>query len=184
MNTGKEEMQSEVHRLDARFGKSQVVAAARRLHHDECGIAGLFGLMVRAESPRVAYNAAWILSHLSGEDKKLYLHSRYGELVRLVTSATLCFRRGLVLSILVDLPTGDEPDGLLLDYCLAHIADAKESSSARACMIRLAARMCRPYPELCSELALCLDMLPPGMPPSIACAKKNVLKMLLGSFGG
>ena len=151
--------------LDIRLSKAQVMAIANNLHHDECGIEAMFTAMKQADNPRVAYNAAWVLSHLSKEDKKIYLLPHYGAL------------RGLILTILADLPT-NEPNGNLLDFCLTHLTAPKESDSSRSAMIKLAASMCKPYPELCKELALCLDMMPQDSSPSIAAAKRNALKMI------
>ena len=83
-----------------------------------------------------------------------------------------------LLAILTDMPM-DEPDGKLLDFCLTHLAAPKESDGSRSAMIKLAARMCKPYPDLCKELTLCLDMMPPqDSSPSIAAAKRNALKMI------
>ena len=163
--------------LDIRLSKAQVMAIVGNLHHDECGIEAMFTTMKRADNPRVAYNAAWVLSHLSKEDKRIYLLPHYGELVDIATSVELCFRRGLVLAILADLPV-DEPNGKLLDFCLMRMNDAKESDGSRSAMIKLAARMCRPYLELRKELTLCLDMMPQDSSPSIAAAKRNALKMI------
>ena len=163
-----------MHPLDIRLSKAQVIAIANNLHHDECCIEAMFIAMKQADNPRVAYNAAWVLSHLSKEDKKIYLFPYYGELVDMATSAELCFRRGLILTILADLPA-NEPNGDLLDFCLIHMIDPKESDGSRSAMIKLAARMCKPYPELCKELALCLDMIPQDSSPSMAAAKKECL---------
>ena len=163
--------------LNIRLSKAQIMAIAGNLHHDECGIETMFTLMKQASNPRVAYNAAWVLSHLSKEDKRIYLFPYYGELVGMATSAGLSIRRGLILTILADLPT-NEPNGKLLDFCLIHMIDPKESDGSRSAMIKLAARMCKPYPELCKELALCLDMMPQASSPSVAAAKRNALKMI------
>ena len=163
--------------LDSRLSKSQVMALAGNLRHDECGIEAMFTQMKQAANPQVANNAAWVLSHLSKEDKGIYLLPHYGELVDMATSTKLYIRRGLVLSILSDLPINGL-NGKLLDYCLMHLADYKESNSSRSMMIKLAARMCKPYPELCQELMLCLDMIPQDISPSIAAAKRNALKMI------
>ena len=171
-----------MHPLDIRLSKAQVMAMAGNLHHDERGIEAMFTTMKQAGNPRVAYNAAWVLSHLSREDKRIYLLPHYGELVDMATSAELCFRRGLMLAILADLPA-NEPNGELLDYCLTHLADSKESDSSRAAIIKLAARICKPYPELCEELALCLDMMPQDSSPSIAAAKRNALKLIQNKYG-
>ena len=163
--------------LDIRLSKARVMAIAHNLHHDECGIEAMFTAMKQADNPRVAYNAAWVLSHLSKEDKRIYLFPYYGELVGMVTSAELCFRRGLILTILADLPA-NEPNGNLLDFCFIHMTDPKESDGSRSAMIKLAARMCKSYPELCKELTFCLDMMPQDSSPSIAAAKRNALKLI------
>ena len=163
--------------LDIRLSKAKVVAIADNLHHDECEIKAMFAQMKQADKPRVAYNAAWVLSHLSKEDKRIYLLPHYGELVDMAISAEPCFRRGLMLAILTDFSM-DEPNGKLLDFCLTFMNDTKESDSSRSAMIKLAAKMCKPYPELCKELALCLDMMPQDSSPSIAAAKRNALKMI------
>ena len=153
------------------------MAITGNLHYDECGIETMFTAMKQADNPRVAYNAAWVLSHLSKEDKRIYLLPHYEELVDMATSAELCFRRGLILTILTDLPT-NEPNGKLLDFCLTRMDDTKESDGSRSAMIKLAARMCKPYPDLCKELTLCLDMMPQDSSLSIAAAKRNALKMI------
>ena len=80
--------------LDVRLSKSQIMAIAGNLHHDECGIEAMFTLMKQADNPRVAYNAAWVLSHLSTEDKRIYLFPYYGELVDMAISAGISIRRG------------------------------------------------------------------------------------------
>ena len=86
--------------LDIRLSKAQVIAIAGNLHHDECGIEAVFTTMKQADNPREAYNAAWVLSHLSKEDKKIYLLPHYEELVDMAISTELSFRRGLILAIL------------------------------------------------------------------------------------
>ena len=72
--------------LDIRLSKAQVMAIAHNLHHDECGIEAMFTAMKQADNPRVAYNAAWVLSHLSKEDKRIYPAlrgiGRYGNICR------------------------------------------------------------------------------------------------------
>ena len=49
--------------LDVRLSKSQIMAIAGNLHHDECGIEAMFTLMKQADNPRVAYNATgnWLI---------------------------------------------------------------------------------------------------------------------------
>ena len=168
--------------LNIRLSKVQVMAIANNLHHDECGIEAMFTTMKQAENPRVAYNAAWVLSHLSKEDKRIYLLPHYGELVDMATSAEPRISRWLILAILAGFSM-DEPNEKLLNFCLFHLTDPKESDGSRSAMIKLAARICKPYPELCKELALCLDIMPQDSSPSIAAAKRNVLKMIQKEYG-
>lgn len=163
--------------FDSRLSKSQVMATARSLNRDGRGIANILSLIKRQESPRVTHNAAWVLYHLNKEDKRAYLLPQYSELVDIATSAAPCFRRGLALAILTDIPT-DEPDGKLLDFCLKHLTDPGESNSSRAAMINLAARMCRPYGDLRRELAIRLEMIPCDAPRSLLAARKNALKTI------
>lgn len=120
----------------------------------------------------------------SKEDKALYLLPQYTELVRIATSSDLCVNRALVLSILFELPASHEPDSDLLDFCLTHLSDMKESDSSRSVMIKLAARMCKSYPDLCKELMLYLSLLPQGVSPGIAAAKRNALKMISSAAVG
>ena len=163
--------------LDIRLSKVRVMAIASNLHHDGCGIEAMFTTMKQEDNTRVAYNAAWVLSHLSKEDKKMYLLPYYGELVDMATSAEPRISRWLILAILAGFSM-DEPNGKLLDFCLIHLTDPKESDGSRSAMIKLAARMCKPYLELCKELTLCLDMIPQDSSPSIAAAKRNALKLI------
>ena len=90
----------------------------------------------------------------------------------------LHIRRGLVLSILIDLSTKQNFRTDLFDFCLAHAVDKKESDSSRSMMIKLAAKMCRFVPELVNELAACLDMLEYEMTPSIVAARRNAMKVV------
>ena len=64
--------------LNLRLSKAQIMAIAENLHHDECGIEAMFTAMKQADNPRVAYNVAWVLSHLSKEDKMIYLFRTTG----------------------------------------------------------------------------------------------------------
>lgn len=165
--------------LQSKLSKWQVMALSHELHHDEDGIRKVCRLMLHAEEARSASNAAWILSHLSGEDKRLYLSPFYDEIADRAIASNLKIRRGLVLSILCDLVTDRNLRPDLFDFCLVHAVDKKEADSGRSMMINLAAKMCQLVPELANELKVCLDMLEYEMTPSIAAAKRNALKVVV-----
>ena len=79
------------------MSKAEVLIWVQNLHHDEAGISELCDLLLRADDTRTCTNVAWIFSHLSLEDKTLYLSSRYEELVRLALSPEVPVRLGLVM---------------------------------------------------------------------------------------
>ena len=134
--------------------------------------------MLCTEDAQSAYNAAWVLYHLSAEDKRLYVSPFYDKIADWAMKPCLHIRRGLVLSILIDLSTKQNFRTDLFDFCLAHAVDKKESDSSRSMMIKLAAKMCRFVPELVNELAACLDMLEYEMTPSIVAARRNAMKVV------
>lgn len=164
--------------LQDRLSKWQIMALSRELHHDEAGIGKMCDLMLYAEDAQSAYNAAWILYYLSAEDKRLYVSPFYDKIADWAMKPCLHIRRGLVLSILIDLSTKQNFRTDLFDFCLAHAVDKKESDSSRSMMIKLAAKMCRFVPELANELAACLDMLEYEMTLSIVAARRNAMKVV------
>lgn len=164
--------------LQGKVSKWQVMVLSRELHHDESGIRKVCHLMLSAEDARLASNAAWILYYLPSEEKRLFLSPFYDKIATLGMSSDLKIRRGLVLSILLDLVTDENFRTDLFDFCLAHVVDKKEADSSRSMMINLAAKMCRLVPELANELKVCLYMLECEMKPSISAARRNALKVV------
>ena len=159
-----------------RLSLNEVKALARNLHGRSAEIAHWVEEMIACGDKRVMMNMAWVLTHLSKEDKLMSLMPLRNKLIDFSMS-NLAIRRGIILSLLLDLPDDNDLRVDFLNYCLEHIGDAMEHDSSRAAMIYLAARMCRPYPELIEELNGVLELLPPALPPSIACAKRKVLSV-------
>lgn len=167
-------------KLQDRLSLAEVTSFARELHHDEAHISSLCEILCTSEDKRSAYNAAWILFYLSKEDKEIYLLPFYDRIADLAMSPTLRIRRGLILSLLVTMPETDRFRTDLFDFCLTKMTDRKESDSSRSVMIKLAARMCRPFPELRNELTTCLELLSGEMKPSLSAACRNALKEIAG----
>lgn len=165
-------------KLQDRLSKAEVTSIARELHHDEAHISSLCEILCTSEDERSAYNAAWILFYLSKEDKEIYLLPFYDRIADLAMSPTLRIRRGLILSLLVTMPETDRFRTDLFDFCLNEMIDRKESDSSRSVMIKLAAKMCRPFPELRNELTTCLELLSGEMKPSLSAACRNALKKI------
>ena len=102
----------------------------------------------------------------------------YDKIANLAMLSELKIRRGLILSLLVDMPIGDNLRTDLLDFCLNGMLDRKECDSTRSVMIKFAAKMCKPYTELKNELKSSLQFLAEDMKPSISTASRNALKYL------
>lgn len=164
--------------LNRRLSKAEVGDYAHRLHHDEQGIASLLHVLLSSKDKRIAGNAAWILSNLSKTDKEIYLSTSYDEIADFVMTPNLNIRRGLVLSILFDMPVKTHLRIDLFDFCLSGMMDKKESDSTRSMMIKFTAKICSHFPDLANELILNLELLSNEMKPSISCASKNALNYL------
>lgn len=165
-------------KLEQRMSKQQITDLAMTLHHDECGISDVCRVMLYSGQPRSVYNAAWILHHLAVEDKDIYLRPYYDRIVDMAVAPELSIRRGLVLSILAEMPTDENARMDLFDFCMIHMTDIKENDSSRSMMIKLAAEMCKSWPELSNELLACLDLLQYESKPSISAARRKALKRL------
>lgn len=166
-----------------RLSLNDVKALARDLHGNPERIALWVEEMTACDDRRAMMNMAWVLTHLDKEDKLDSLVPLCDKLIDFAMG-NLPVRRGIILSLLLDLPAGSDLRVDFLNYCLEHIGDVTEHDSTRASMIHLSARMCRPYPELMGELNRILELLPPGLPPSIACAKRKVQCNVAPGFNG
>lgn len=162
--------------LTDRLSCKDVKALAAGMRGNGRDMERFFRLMQDADN-RVAYNAAWIMTHLSQEDKEVFLPKYRDELTDYAIGKTI-IRRGLVLSLLLDIPVPEEPRTDLIIFCMDHIADETEHDSSRSLMIKLAFKMCRPFPELLHGLREILELLPPDLPPSIKNARGKALKMI------
>ena len=156
--------------LEGRMAKSAVAQIVRSVTRRAADINLLCSMVL---DPHQAKRAAWVLTHLSPPDKQEHVAPFRDALIDRALSPDLPFRPGLLLTVVYALPEPREPRMDLLDYCLAHIADTRMHDSCRAMFIKLAARKCRLYPELAAELHAVLDLLPPGQPPSVECAKRK-----------
>lgn len=137
----------------------------------------LCGYIGSAE-PRVAANAAWILTRLRPSELASLRHRR-DALADLLLSGTTPTLRRLLLKLLVLLPAPPEPRTDLLDYCLARIASGTETTAVRMFSLKLAYAACRPYPELTAELCTTLDMLNgENLSPGMRSIRRRVLQAI------
>lgn len=166
--------------LEGRMSMVNVRKVVEATAHDGEAISALCHLVLdESTEARRAMYAAWVLTHLSPADKQEFVLPFCDAFIDKILSGTLPFRPGLLLSLLYDLaPSTTLERADLFDYCLQGITDGTHHDSCRSIMIKLAAQMARPYPELLTELHETLQLLPPGLPPSIECAKKKAFIIL------
>ena len=166
--------------LEGRMSMVNVRKVVEATAHDGEAISALCRLVLdKTTEARRAMYAAWVLTHLSPADKLQFVAPYSHAFIDKILSGTLPIRPGLLLSLLYDLaPSTTLERADLFDYCLQGITDGTHHDSCRSIMIKLAAQMDRPYPELLTELHETLQLLPPGLPPSIECAKKKAFIIL------
>lgn len=165
-------------RLKDKITKSEVVYYAGQLHNDEHGICCLCNIMFNEKDKRLKYNTAWVLSHLSKEDKDIFLQPFYDKITDMAISPDLNIRRGLILSIIADMEIKEYFRTDLFDFCLDKIADKKECDSSRSVMIKIAGKICKSFPDLKNELIPLLELMSEEMKPGISAASRNMLSSL------
>lgn len=161
--------------LAGRYASGKVREIAKEISHDGDGVSRLMDWLLHSSDKYVRVNAAWILNNMGKKARREYLLP-YRDVLADLAMSDLPIRRQMILALLLDFPDDDNPRVDLLDYCLEHLHDVKELPGNRAFMIHLAAKMCRPYPELYAELLHTLDMLPPSLSPCIAYAKRKAME--------
>lgn len=169
-----------IDRLSGRISKSEVMRYAQDLHNDESGIGELCTLVCGTSHRRVAMNGAWILSHLAESDNVTYMPKYRDMLMDFAMKDGIAVRRGLIITILLNIPELENPRTDYLDYCMDGFLSSKHSDSSRAAMIKAAARICKMFPELLAELLYRLSLLPQGLPPSIECVRRKIISQCDG----
>lgn len=163
--------------LSQRISKRTVIALANEIMTDPGSAGRWIDMMLDSGSPRTAINAAWVLTHLDRKTKQNVL-TPHGDRLIDFAMGRLPFRRGLVLSLLLDIIDSLQPRADFIDFCFSHITDRHEHDSCRAYMIHLSAKMCRRYPALAAELTQILDLITPDASPSLTSAKRHTLHLL------
>ena len=128
------------------------------------------------EDIRVARNAAWVMTHKPvSQVRTLPLDS----LIDLVMSTPDISLRRLVLNLVEKQEIPEESMRTdFLDFCLLHMHLPDEPPGVQSLCMKLAYRMCRPYPELMHEFHETLSLMQtehykPGMTHLINKMKTN-----------
>ena len=134
--------------------------------------------LIHHSNPRIACNAAWILSHTPTANRHLLIPFREQLIDTLLATPNSSLQR-ILLSILIQLPTPPNTHINLLNYCFSNIPNATILTAIRAHSIRLAYQLAKPHPELLHELNAILTLLPnEELQPAIKISKINILKKI------
>lgn len=169
-------------RLSGRIHQADICEICLIAQSDVPTREALCGLLTDS-TPRVAENAAWVLTHLPAAGRGCLLPRR-GKLMDLAMqtgSQTLC---RLLLTLLNALPLPEETRTDFLDFCFSRSLSASAPSGIRALCIKLAHAQSLPYPELLDELRQLLEMMEPELlSPAIRSVRRNTLRAISQGTG-
>lgn len=135
----------------------------------------LFNLLFDVND-KIAYQAAWVMSHFSKEDNK-WLSCKQDELINEVMICKHAGKRRLLLNILYNQPLINLRADFL-DFCLERTITEKEPLAIQSLCMKIAYELCRPIPELMQELRTALEMMEDELSPAIRAARNNILKAI------
>ena len=166
--------------LTDRLSGAGVKLLAAQLRRDDAGKAALFALLDDADK-RVADNAAWLLSHIAGRGDAFFGTPRRQVLRTAAMRTGDDTLRRLLLTVLYAVgsdPAETEPAVDFLDFCLAGVASTLPAAT-RALCLKLALRICLPYPELRTELRMVMAQAEDGeVPPALAATLRAARRQL------
>ena len=130
-----------------------------------------------AEDTRLAGNALWVCTHLSAPDMQRFAPFADRFIDGAMSETTVTCRR-LRLAVLERLDVALERADFF-DFCLQHALLLSEPYGIRSLCIKLAYRIAKPYPELCRELQLTLQLMHPSeLSPGVRQVHKKTLSKL------
>lgn len=169
-------------RLSQRIGMNDIVDIVHLTHDSEQKKEELYQLLYDTDDT-VAYQAAWVFSHVSPEDNA-WLFPRQKELIDEVLVCAHPGKRRLFLLLLFKQPLAHPPRIDFLDFCLEHMISKDELPGVQSLCMKLAYELCRQIPELLGELRSMLEIMEPDiLLPSMRTVRKNVLKAMKSGKG-
>lgn len=134
--------------------------------------------LIYHEDDNISYQALWVCSHFSIEEN-VWLCAKQQELIDEVIICTHPGKRRIFLNLLVRQPLSDPLRVDFLDFCMERMVSKQELPGVQSLCMKIAYELCRTVPELLQEFSMILDTMEPDLlPPSIRCARKNILKAM------
>lgn len=137
----------------------------------------LYDLLYDSED-RLAYQAAWVMTHYSWEMNRCLLNKR-DELIDEVLRCGHAGKRRLLLNLIYRQPLPSPIRTDFLDFCLERMISKQELPGVQTLCMKLAYEQCRPVPELLREFDTLLDIMEVDLLPiSIRTVQKNIRKAM------
>lgn len=126
----------------------------------------------------VAYQAAWVLTHLSSQDNR-WLYGKQNELIEEVLICRHPGKRRIILALLYRQPLANPPRTDFLDFCLERMVSRNELPGVQTLCIKLAYELCLTIPELLQEFRSTIELIEPDLlPASLRAVHKNIRKAM------
>lgn len=126
----------------------------------------------------VAYQAAWVLTHLSSQDNQ-WLYNKQDEMIEEVLVCPHPGKRRIILTLLYRQPLANPPRTDLLDFCLERMVSHSELPGVQTLCMKLAYELCLMIPELLQEYRSAIELMEVHLlPVSIRTVHKNILKAM------
>ena len=160
--------------LSKKLSKNEIFSYAKIVNPYNCDKI----LPLIAENDKyLSGNSAYILLYTS-KATKIWLVGQAAFIMEVAQTTTDEKTKRLLMSILVKLKLDAiNIDIKFLNYCLENIVSTRQSSAIRSLCIKLSFKLSTAYTELLTELKMILENMESStLKPSVACARKNILK--------
>ena len=146
-------------KLQGRIGKKEVDDIAAEATVTDRVKQTLWAL-TKSPGRRVAVNALWVITHLPKYEID-WLASLQDELIEWLIDETDASKKRMLLQLLREQQFNADNENVvkLLDFCLPKINAESEPYAVRCFSLYVAYKICRPYPELISELSYRIELL-------------------------
>lgn len=136
-------------RLNHRIGIEEVKTIVNELNTPEEVIS--FGAFIHDEEPKIAWNAAWVMTHFTDEQIAL-LEGKRDELIDAILQTKQTPLRRLLLNVIGRMPVKESNIRIdFLDFCLEHMVSLVEPPGVQALCMKEAHRQCAFFKELQQE---------------------------------
>lgn len=166
------------HQILAEASKANSLKIAHWIGNDPKRFAALIDLFLHDEY-RVVQRAAWIMSIVAEEQPNLLKPHLKAMLDRMSDEGIPVAVKRNVVRVLQFMPTPEELQGEVMDYCFRFLEDPQETVAVRVFSMTVLANLAQQYPDIKKEIILLIeDQLREGAQAAFISRGKKTLKLL------